>query len=35
MLECGLHGLFLQLPQGGLLGLQRLVVLLEELLLLA
>jgi hypothetical protein len=35
MPERGLYSLLLELPQGGLLGLQRLVVLLEELLLLA
>ena len=35
MPERGLYGLLLELPQGGLLGLQRLVVLLEKLLLLA
>jgi hypothetical protein len=35
MPERGLYSLFLELPQGGLLGLQCLVVLLEELLLLA
>jgi hypothetical protein len=35
MLERGLHSLFLQLPRGGLLDVQCLVVLLDELIFLA